>query len=136
MIPEWLNQLNAIAWVASNISILYIGIALAVFVTMYYVLFDPSATTAGRFIFRFALSLLGVFLLIFVGIFVNPAAGRGLFVYSGDVYWWRPLLRFVVYAFVAFSITKLTIFLHIRKFYPEKLRTSKDLDLVQPRNEF
>lgn len=133
MTPEWLNQLNAIAWVASNITIIYVGIALIIFTVCYAVLFDPRATTGGKFIFRFALSLLGVVGLIFVGIFVNPAQGRSWFEYSGDTLWWRPTVRLIVYAFVAFAITNLTRFLWIRKFQPGKLRTAKDLDLVTPR---
>lgn len=133
MIPEWLNQLNAFAWVTSNIIVLYIAIVLTLFVVAYYVFFDPSATTGGKLIFRFALSLLGVMGLIFIGVFINPAANREWFTYSGDIFWWRPLLRLGFYAYVAYSITSLTIFLGIRKFRPDLLTTVKDVDLVQPR---
>ena len=134
MIPEWLNQLNAFAWIASNVTIIYIGVILAIFVVVYYALFDPSATTGGKFIFRFALSLLGVMILTFISIFINPVRARAWFEYPGDILWWRPVSRLVIYGFVAYSTTLLTSFLWIRKFYPHKLRTAKDLDLVQPRN--
>ena len=133
MIPEWLNQLNAFAWVTSNIFIIYIAVVLTLFVVAYYVFFDPSATTGGKLIFRFAMSLLGVIGLIFVGIFINPAMNREWFNYSGDIYWWRPTLRLALYGYVAYTITNLTIFLGVRKFRPDLLTTAKDVDLVQPR---
>lgn len=130
---ELLQQLNSVIWVLSNLTLLYIAVMLITFVVGYAVLFDPRATTGGRLIFRFAVSLLGVIGLVIVGIFVNPTSGSLWFQYATSVDWYRPLLRLVIYGYVAYSITNLTVFLWIRKFRPEKLRTAKDVDLVKTR---
>ena len=71
------NNINTIAWVMGNVLVAYTAIAITVFVLGYYILFDPRATTAGRLLFRFMLSLVGVISLIFVGTFVNPPVDRG-----------------------------------------------------------
>lgn len=133
MTPAWLETINAIAWITTNVVIIYIGVILTVFVLAYYALFDPKATTGGKLIFRFALSLLGVIALVIVGIYVNPSNDRSWFAYSGDTVWWRPIVRFVIYGYVAYAITNLTKFVIIRKFWPHKLKTAKDYDLVIPR---
>ena len=132
MIPD---SINSFLWITANLLVAYIGFALVVFLVGYYYLFDPRATTAGRFLYRFALSLLGVILLIFIGTFLDPQPGRGVFEYPGDVLWWRPLLRFVAYLGVAYTVTSLAVLLWIRKYRPDLLRTSLDRELVKPRHE-
>lgn len=133
MIPEWLSQLNAFAWVASNALVAYIAVLLVIFVVAYYVFFDPNATTAGKYIFRFFVSLFGVIGLIFISLFVDPRLGREWTVYPGDVLWWRPLVRLIAYSYVAFTITSLSILLAFRKWKPSWLRTSLDQEMVKLR---
>ncbi len=126
---------NSFLWVLSNFLVLYIGLMLVVFLTLYYALFDPRATTAGRFLYRFALSLLGVIALVFISLYLDPAPGRGVMEYPGDVFWWRPALRFVAYLGVAYTVTALNVLLVIRKYFPHMLRTAQDRELVKPRHD-
>lgn len=133
MIPNWLTGLNTFVWVGSNILIAYSALLLIIFVIFYFVVFDPRATTAGKFIFRFIVSLVGVIALAFIGSFIDPIPGRLWFQYPGDVIWWRPVVRFGVYFYVAFSITALTILLGIRKWRPSWMRTALDRELVKTR---
>lgn len=132
---EFLNFVNTIAWVTSNILVAYIAIVLFVFVIGYYVLFDPRATTAGRFVYRFAVSLVGVIGLVFISLFVDPVFGKEWYVFPEDIAFWRPLVRLAAYAYVAYSVTALTILLVIRKWWPQRLRTSRDHYLVKARSE-
>lgn len=131
---DLINTINSFAWVGGNIAVAYIAIVLIVFVAGYYALFDPGATTAGKFVFRFSLSLVGVIGLVFIGLFVDPSAGREWFTYPGDVAIWRPLVRLAVYGYVAFTITALAVLLAVRKWRPHLLRTAPDRDLVKVRN--
>lgn len=133
---QFLNELNTFFWIMSNLFILYIGIVLMVFVAGYAILFDPRATTAGRFVFRFATSLLGVMGLVFIGIFINPTTpGSSWLVYPGDIFVWRPLIRAVVYGFVAYTVTGLAVLVILRKWWPHKLRTARDAELIRPRTD-
>lgn len=134
MFWEFINVANTFAWVTSNLLVAYVGVVLVIFVAGYQILFDPRATTAGRFIFRFGLSLILVIGLIFISVFVDPQAGREWFIFPGDTLWWRPLLRLVAYSYVAYTITGLAVVLYFRKFYPDKLRTIPlDTTLVRVR---
>ena len=128
------NNINTIAWVMGNVLVAYTAIAITVFVLGYYILFDPRSTTAGRLLFRFMLSLVGVISLIFVGTFVNPPVDRGWTVLADDVLSWRPITRLLVYSYVAFTITSLAILLGIRKWKPSYVKTAADRNLVEPRN--
>lgn len=122
----WFEWFNAYLWIGANLLIAYIGVALVVFVAGYYLLFDPKATTGGRLIFRFALSLVGVMGLIIISLFINPAEGRAWFQYPGDLFWWRPIVRFITYSYVAYTITSLTVLLGIRKWVPHIIQTAPD----------
>ena len=128
------NTINNFAWVAGNLLLGYTAFAIFVFVIGYYVLFDPKATTAGRLLFRFMLSLVGVILLIFVGTFINPAPDRIWSVLSPDVLVWRPLARLFIYGYVAFTITSLAILLGVRKWRPHRVKSTSDRDLVETRS--
>lgn len=134
MIPQWLEELNVFSWVAANILIAYIAVVLVIFVIAYVVLFDPRATTAGRYIFRFFVSLVGVIGLIFISTFIDPAPHRVWDEHPDDVLWWRPLIRVAVYFYVAYTVTGLALLLALRKFKPQWLRTVHDRELVKPRN--
>lgn len=129
-----LEVINPILYVLSNLLVVYIAIALLVFVTAYYVLFDPRATTAGRQIFRFFLSLVGVILLVFIGTFVDPSPSRNWNRLAEDVEFWRPGLRFIVYAYVAYTVTALAVILWLRKFRPNRVKSAPDLNLVKVRH--
>lgn len=130
-----LNVLNTVFWVGGNVLLLYISVALTLYVLAYFAIFDPRATTGGKLIFQFMLSLLGVIVLVFIGIFIDPAPDRGAFVYPPDVEPWRPFARFLIYGFVAYSITMLGILLVKRKWFPSKLKKASDLTLVTPRTD-
>lgn len=130
---SFLNCFNQVAWVLSNVLVAYIVLALIVFVVGYYALFNPKLTTAGKLIFRFAVSLICVLGLVFVGIFINPTSQTAWFDFPGDVQAWRPAIRLAGYMYVAYSITSLVRFLILRKWYPHKLKTATDRDLVKPR---
>lgn len=134
MIPSWLTAFNGVAWIASNILVFYISIVLVIFVVFYFIIFDPKATTAGRFIYRFIVSLVGVIGLVFIGNYIDPANGRQWFQFPGDILWWRPFVRLVVYTYVAYSVTALQVLLVIRRWWPGKLRTSLDRQIVKLRH--
>lgn len=129
------SALNSFLWIVSNMLVVYIAVVLVIFLVGYYILFDPRATTAGKFVYRFALSLLGVIALVFIGVWVDPAPGRQWYEYSGDTLWWRPLLRFVAYLGVAYTVTALAVLLAVRKWWPHLLQTSQTKELVKPRHD-
>jgi hypothetical protein len=138
---EWLSSIqtifesfNEFFWITANLLIAYNAIVLVVFVVLYYVFFDPRATTAGRFVFRFMLSLIGVIGLVVIGIFLDPSHDRKWYEDPGDILWWRPFARFVVYGYVAYSVTALAALVVIRKWWPEKIHTSKTRELLKTRH--
>lgn len=135
MISDMLIQANPIFWVISNLLIVYIGIALVIFVIGYYTIYDPSSTTAGKLIFRFMLSLVGLVFLVFIGVWINPRGGNYWFHYPGDIFWWRPLVRLIVYGYIAYTITSLSVLLGLRKWKPYRLRIAPGEELVKPRHE-
>lgn len=121
-----MSEVNAVFWLLSNLTVVYIAVALIAFVFAYPILFDPGATTAGKLVLRFALSLVGVIGLVFVSLFINPRQGGAWFEYPGDVFWWRPAVRFLVYVYVAYSITSLDVLLWLRKYRPHLVQTAPD----------
>jgi hypothetical protein len=126
--------INGLMLVTGRILVGYISFALVVFVIAYYILFDPRATTAGKFIFRFMLSLVGVILLSFVGTFIDPTSGgTARPIPPPDVFSWRSLLRIVVYGYVAFAITSLAVILAVYRWWPDKIK-SKNRSFVEPRS--
>lgn len=134
---EFIHEvINPVAWVVANMVLAYIAFALVVFVVMYYALFDPQATTGGKLIFRFMISLVGLIGLLFLGIFVDPAPDREWFSYPGDyVEWWRPVLRLFIYGYVAFTITSLAVLLVKRKWFPSRIEAIAPQPLVKVRHE-
>lgn len=133
---DWLfllNVFNSIFWVAANMTIIYIGVTLLAFLFFYYRWFDPKVTTAGQFIFRFTMSLLGIIALVFIGIFIDPRASIAWFTYPGDVIWWRPAVRLLAYGYVAYTVTGLAVLIYMRKFHPHRLRTARDREMLTPR---
>lgn len=132
---DLITLINTVAWVLSNVILAYVSLALVVFVIMYYVLFDPRATTGGKLIFRFMLSLVGVVSLVFIGIFVDPVTDRQWYAYPNGVEVWRPFLRLVIYGYVAFTITSLAVLLVRRKFRPNSIKIAPSQPLVKVRHE-
>lgn len=135
MVLEWLQSINEYIWIATNLLTLYIAFALVVFTVGYYILFDPKATTAGKFIWRFVLSLVGVVGIIIVGVYVDPSHNRHWLIFPEDISWWRPLLRLVVYSYVAYTVTGLAVLLAVRKWRPRMIKKKSTSDLVTPRNK-
>lgn len=130
-----LNTVNAFFWVGANVLLAYSAILLVVFLIAYVAVFDPRATTGGKLIFQFMLSLVGVILLSYIGVFVDPSPGRYWMDYpAADIADWRPVFRFATYGFVAYSVTMLVRLLIYRKWFPHKLKKASDLALVQPRH--
>ena len=135
IIVDFFERINPALWVLSNLNLIYIGIALIVFVVLYQIWFDPKATTGGTMIFRFAWSLSLVVAVAFIGIFLDPRHEIPWHKYPGDVLWWRPFVRMAAYSYVAYTLSVLIWFLWNRKFHPEKLRTTPDKLLVKPRHD-
>ena len=135
IIVDFLEWLDPIFWVIANLGLIYIGVLLLAFTVLYPTLFDPSATTGGKMIFRFVLSLSMVVALIVVGIFIDPRHDIPWYEYPGDTIWWRPTIRLAVYTYISYTITSLVIFLWKRKFYPQKLKRAPDKELVKPRHD-
>lgn len=134
-VPDILNAINAVLWVVSNVLLAYSAIMLVLFLIAYIAIFDPKATTGGKLIFRFMISLVGVISLSFIGIFIDPVPGRDWWSFPvGEVEWWRPVLRVLIYGFTAFSISALIKLLVYRKWFPQKLKKASDINLVQPRH--
>jgi hypothetical protein len=129
-----LHVLNSVLWVLGNIALAYTSVVLLVFVVAYFIIFDPRATTGGRMIFQFMLSLTGILILVCIGIFIDPSANSSWLVLNPNVEWWRPSVRFLIYGFVAYSITSLVVLLVMRKWFPHKLTKASDYTLVQPRH--
>lgn len=132
-VPQLIQELNTIFWVATNILVAYTMGILIVFVVLYYALFDPRATTAGKFVFRFMLALVGVTSLSIIGIFLDPSRGQNWSQIPIDTLPWRPFIRMLVYGYVAYAITGLAVLIVIRKWWPEKIRTAKTRDLLKTR---
>lgn len=132
----FIEVINPIVWVLANVILAYTAVVLVVFVFMYYALFDPKATTGGQFIFRFMVSLVGVVGLVFLGIFIDPAPDREWFTYTADyVDAWRPAFRLIIYGYVAFTATALSVLLIKRKWFPHMLRIAPSQELVKPCHE-
>lgn len=129
------NSYNTVAWILSNLLIIYIGFVLVLFVIGYAAVFDPRSTTGGRLIFQFTASLIGVIGIIFIGVFVNPQMNRLWWNYANDIFWWRPTLRLLVFGYVGYTITSLVILLAKRRFFPERVKLDHpdETTLVKPR---
>lgn len=129
------NAINTFAWVLGNVMLAYVAFAQIAFIIAYYTIFDPSATTGGRLIFRFMLSFTGVIVLVPIGIFIDPAVSRVWLQFPVDtVEWWHPLLRLAIYGFVAYSISSLAWLLAVRKWFPHKVKKASDINLIKVRH--
>lgn len=134
-ITDVIEAINAFAWVAGNVLVAYIAALLILFVILYPVFFNTGATDGGKLILRFMISLVGVVLLVFVGIFIDPSSGREWLTYPGDVAIWRPVVRFGIWAYVSWTITALVILLGRRKFRPHLVNKAGDETLVKLRDK-
>lgn len=128
-----LDAINAFMWVSANVILAYIMVLVVIFVLLYRALFEVNATTGGKLVYRFMVSLVGITGLIVLGTFIDPAAGREWFTYPTDVAVWRPIVRFAIYTYVAYTVTSLSVFLVIRRFYPNRVKKAEDYSFVKPR---
>ena len=126
---EITTPLNAFAWVVSNVLLAYSAGVLVLFLIAYFYFFDPRATTGGRLIFQFMLSLVGIISLNIIGIFINPTSNSSWYVFPDGVEPWRPTVRLIVYGFVAYAVTSLAILLILRKWFPQKVKKASDIQL-------
>jgi heme exporter protein D len=99
------DVINPALWLVSNLQLGYLSLALVAWVLLYGFGFRWWTTPAGQMIFAFTASLLGVIVLVFVGVFVNPQ--RPWFEAPPDVFLWRPLLRYLVYLAVSITLTRM-----------------------------
>lgn len=128
MILDFIHAFNHFAWITVLLLLVYISVFVIVFAVYYPIVFNPKATTVGKNIFRFFMSLVGVIGLLVIGLYVEPITdGRSPYEYVEDVLIWRPFVRLIIYGYVAYSITSLVIVLIIRKYWPYKLRTALDV---------
>ena len=134
MEPFFNPSLNEVLWVLGNLLLAYTSVVLLVFIATYAIVFDPRTTTGGKLIFQFMMSLAGVLVLVFIGVYIDPASDTAWMSLPVAVDWWRPGFRFIVYSFVAYSISSLVWLLIRRKWFPHKLKKASDLYLVEPRH--
>lgn len=99
------EHVNPALWVVSNLMIVYAGVALIVWVILYGLLFKWNSTPAGADVFWFTLSLAGLVLLVFVGVFLNPQ--QPWYSPPTELLVWRPFLRYLVYLGIAITVTRL-----------------------------
>ena len=133
--PDWLNEINTIFWVSSNALVGYITIALYVFLVAYFVMFNPRKTTAGRLLFRLLFALGGVMTLVFVSVFIDNRPDEDWLTFPGDTLWWRPTLRIFGYLFLAYAVTALISFMVKVRWFPHRLKTPRDKELLRLRQE-
>lgn len=133
MTPDWLIGFNSVAWPVSNGLIAYILFALIIFAIGYVILFDPSATTAGKLILRFVISLIGIMGIVFIGVFIDNKPNEDWLGFPGDTLWWRPAILLVVYGLVAYTITSLVVLLMKYKWWPHKIKKSRTKEFVHIR---
>jgi len=130
--PE-VEAYNHVMWVIGNLTVALIFVCALTFVVVYPVLFNPMLTTAGRLIWRLVISFLGLGFLAVLGVFVDGQVDWTMF--PPDVSWWRPTIRFFIYAFVAYSFGSLIGLLFTRRFHPERVRRAPDDWMVKPRHK-
>lgn len=131
IIVDFLEWINPTLWVLANLTLIYIGVLLLAFTILYPTLFDPGATTGGKMIFRFSLSLSMMVAVIVVFSFMEPP----WYTYPDDIIWGRPPILLSVYLYVAYTISSLVRFLWKRKFQPQKIKRIPDKELVKPRHD-
>ena len=132
---DWLIEINTVLWVMSNALVGYIALASVLFVVGYLILFDPLTTTAGKIVFRLMVSLAGVMVLVVIGVFLDNRPDQDWLTFRGDTIWWRPGVRLIVYGYLAYATTTLLSFLMVIKWFPSRLKTPRDKELIHLRNE-
>jgi hypothetical protein len=95
--------MNDILWGISNALVFYVSFAIVIFTGFYGLFFKWWQRWAGVSVFIDRTAIVGVIALIFIGVFVDPQ--RGFWEAPDDVLSWRPVVRVIVYASVAFAVT-------------------------------
>lgn len=129
-------EINQAVWLLGNLALIYAGVGVLIFVLAYYILFDPKSTTAGKLVFRFFVSLLGLLFLVIIGIFIDHPPSRPWWALGENVAPWRPPLRALVYVYISYSITSLAVLLVRRKWWPSTVKTSEIEPEVMPSPRF
>lgn len=129
---EFIHNINTFLWVSGNLVAASIFVSALVFAIAYPILFNPGLTTAGKLIWRAIFSVGGFGFLAVIGTFID---GRvEWFELPPDVDPWRPLVRVVIYGFIAYTFGSLVVLLFLRRFAPERLRTAPETLNVEPRD--
>ncbi len=100
-----IEYINPALWIVANLQLVYLSGALVAWVAGYGLGFRWWTTPAGRQVFAFTASLLGVVGLVFIGTFVNPQ--RPWWEAPPEVFEWRPILRYAVYLAVSITLTRM-----------------------------
>ena len=126
-----LTHLDPIFWIVSNILVGYVTLMAIVFSVAYPIYFRPRATTVGRVVLMLMISLATVTAQQFIAVFVDPAIRNhgSFFGYPDGLYWWRSIVRFLSYAYVAYASTSLVHVLWLRKFRPERMTIAPDTSM-------
>jgi hypothetical protein len=112
--------LNTVLWVVGNVVALSIFLSALLFAIVYPILFNPSLTTAGKLIWRAIFSVGGFGLLAVIGIFIDGRVPWNEM--PDDVDPLRPVVRFIVFGFIAYSYASLVGLLVLRRFFPGKIK--------------
>lgn len=108
---EWLNLFANVLMVASFL-------LATTFVVTYATFFNPRKTTGGWFIWRMMLAAALFGAMAIIGIMFPDWS-------------WRPGMRVLGYLFVTYSFAQLVILLFVRRFRPDRLRTSESAPYEQ-----
>ena len=103
--PSTLEAQNPIIWICTQVLIVYILFSLIFYVTLYGIKFRWADYRGGQLIFALTSSLAGVMLLVVTGFFINPATGFQWYEIPEEAFFWRPILRFVMYVGVAATVS-------------------------------
>jgi hypothetical protein len=107
-ITDWIDvNINPWLWTLANIELGLFFFFIAFYVVFYWLAFDIHDTEAGERIYSTLRSLFWIALLGFIGTYVNPHLP--FYVYPEDTFWWRPLLRVILYGVVTLSIFRLDL---------------------------
>ncbi|AWN03252.1 hypothetical protein PBI_CAMILLE_5 [Microbacterium phage Camille] len=120
-----MEVITDVLWIVDNLLANVASFGIITAAIAYYTLFDPRATTAGRMVFRFMVSLAGVIALSLVA----EAFGA-----TKDTTWWVALAM-IVYGYLVYTIIALLTFMVIRKWKPSRVKKKADLNLMKPRTD-
>lgn len=92
---------NPTLWVLGNLLSLYIFMVLTFFTAFYGLRFKFYENPTGLIVFSFVASLVGAFLLIIIGVFIDGR--QPWYEYPQEILWWRAGFRDLIYLPIAVS---------------------------------